>query len=145
MIGLMYVNGKDWAIQSITARPISPDGGLDYEIIQNFEKLEGGKWFPSQILFKNVLDRSSDSSIMVGHGKAYFRDINLNPTKKESKIGIDNYVVEEFNLFKIIREAIYKEEITTLELPLIQEDYESEKTVELKDMFINMKYYANAK
>jgi uncharacterized protein with ParB-like and HNH nuclease domain len=58
---------------------------------------------------------------------------------------VDNYVVEEFNLFKKIREAIYKEEITTLELPLIQEDYESEKTVELKDMFINMKYYANAK
>lgn len=58
---------------------------------------------------------------------------------------VDNYVIEEFNLFKKIREAIYKEEITTLELPLIQEDYESEKTAELKDLFIKMKYYANAK
>lgn len=58
---------------------------------------------------------------------------------------VDNYVVEEFNLFKKIREAIYKEEITTLELPLIQEDYESDKTSELKKLFIKMKYYANAK
>ena len=58
---------------------------------------------------------------------------------------VDNYVVQEFNIFKKIREAIYKEEITTLELPLIQEDYESEKTAEIKEMFIKMKYYANAK
>lgn len=58
---------------------------------------------------------------------------------------VDNYVVEEYNLFKKIREAIYKEEITTLELPLIQEDYESEKTAEIKELFIKMKYYANAK
>lgn len=58
---------------------------------------------------------------------------------------VDNYVVEEFNLFKKIREAIYKEEITTLELPLIQEDYESEKTAEIKELFLKMKYYANAK
>jgi hypothetical protein len=107
MIGLMYVNGKDWAIQSITARPISPDGGLDYEIIQNFEKLEGGKWFPSQILFKNVFNKMKDSSIMAGYGKAYFRDINLNPTKKESKIGIDNYVVEESSMDK--SEQFWKE------------------------------------
>jgi hypothetical protein len=58
---------------------------------------------------------------------------------------VDNYVVTEFNLFKKIREAIYKEEITTLELPLIQEDYESEKTAEIKELFLKMKYYANAK
>lgn len=58
---------------------------------------------------------------------------------------IDKYVIEELNLFKKIREAIYKEEITTIELPLIQEDHESVKTVEIKDLFIKMKYFDNAK
>ena len=57
---------------------------------------------------------------------------------------VDNYVINDFNLFKKIRDAIYSVEILTLELPLIKEDYESDKTKEIKDLFIIMKYYANA-
>jgi uncharacterized protein with ParB-like and HNH nuclease domain len=57
---------------------------------------------------------------------------------------VDNYVVDTFNLFKIIKEAIYCDEILTLEIPLIREDFESDKTKEIKDLFIKMKYYSNA-
>lgn len=57
---------------------------------------------------------------------------------------IDNYVLDNFNIFKEIRDAIYKEEIIELELPLIKDDYPSDKTREIKQLFIKMKYYANA-
>ena len=57
---------------------------------------------------------------------------------------VDNYVTSEFNMFKHIREAIYKEQIQSLELGLIQNDKSTEKTEEIKTLFIRMKYYANA-
>lgn len=56
---------------------------------------------------------------------------------------VDNYVIHTFNIFKKIKESVYKEDITTLELPLIQDDYESDKTRAIKELFIEMKYYAN--
>jgi len=58
---------------------------------------------------------------------------------------IDNYVIDEHNLFKKIREAIYKEDILTIELPLIQEEHISEKTEKVRNLFVTMKYHANAK
>ncbi len=58
---------------------------------------------------------------------------------------IDNYVIDENNLFKKIRESIYKEDILTIELPLIQEEHISEKTKEIRNLFVTMKYHANAK
>ncbi|RYE38519.1 MAG: hypothetical protein EOP48_26965 [Sphingobacteriales bacterium] len=59
---------------------------------------------------------------------------------------IDNYVLSQFNLFKKINEAVYKEEIINLELPLIEprEEHKSAKTSALRKLFVNMKYYANA-
>lgn len=54
---------------------------------------------------------------------------------------IDNYVLEEINMFKIIRDAIRNEDILRLELPLRKEEYESEKTAQIKELFIKMKYY----
>jgi hypothetical protein len=57
---------------------------------------------------------------------------------------VDNYVINEFNLFKIIREAIYSQQITSLELPLITDDFKNEKTMAIRNLFVNMKYYANA-
>lgn len=56
---------------------------------------------------------------------------------------VDNYVLDEYNIFKKIREAINKEEIITLELPLITDEHLSDKTTEIRELFLKMKYYAN--
>lgn len=91
-------------------------------------------------------DKFGDAEISKAIEKIFIWAYSLRLTYQNLQLAsVDNYVIEEFNLFKKIREAIYKEEITTLELPLIQEDYESEKTAEIKELFIKMKYYANAK
>ncbi|KQN35794.1 hypothetical protein ASE92_06515 [Pedobacter sp. Leaf41] len=54
---------------------------------------------------------------------------------------VDNYVLKEINLFRKIREAIYKEDILNMSIPVIEDDYESKKTKKIKGMFITMKYY----
>lgn len=56
---------------------------------------------------------------------------------------IDNYVVKEFNLFKKMKDAVVREEVQMMELPLIEEDYESSKTSAIKAQFQKMKYYAS--
>lgn len=92
------------------------------------------------------IDKFGEAEISKAIEKIFIWAYSLRLTYQNLQLAsVDNYVVEEFNLFKKIREAIYKEEITTLELPLIQEDYESEKTAEIKELFLKMKYYANAK
>lgn len=61
-----------------------------------------------------------------------------------SLASVDNYVVQEINFFRIIRDATYKEDVLNYNIPLIREDYESSKTIELKRLFEKMHYYANA-
>jgi hypothetical protein len=56
---------------------------------------------------------------------------------------VDNYVVLEFNLFKKIREAVNKDEVQMIELPVLEEWHESSKTEAIKEQFQKMKYYEN--
>jgi hypothetical protein len=56
---------------------------------------------------------------------------------------VDNYVVREYNVFKMIKEAIFSEDIIRMELPGVIKGQNSEKTVEIKELFIKMKYYEN--
>ncbi len=57
---------------------------------------------------------------------------------------VDNYVVQEINFFRIIRDATYKEEVINYPIPEIKEEYESDKTTDLKNLFKKMHYYAIA-
>lgn len=58
-------------------------------------------------------------------------------------VSVDNYVVNELNIFKKIKEATYSEDIEMIELPLLDNDYESDKTKKIKKLFIKMKYYGS--
>lgn len=55
---------------------------------------------------------------------------------------IDNYVTQEINLFRVIRDATYKDEVINYSIPVIAETKESDKTIEIKELFIKMHYYA---
>jgi uncharacterized protein with ParB-like and HNH nuclease domain len=92
-------------------------------------------------------DKFGEAEISKAIEKIFIWAYSLRLTYQNLQLAsVDNYVVEEFNLFKKIREAIYKEEITTLELPVIQpqDEHITGKTAEIKDLFIKMKYYNNA-
>jgi len=56
---------------------------------------------------------------------------------------VDNYVVQELNIFKILKECTYSKEFEMMEIPVLDNDYESEKTKVIKDLFVKMKYYVN--
>lgn len=60
-------------------------------------------------------------------------------------VSVDNYVVHEFNIFRKIKEATFSKEIEMIELPLLDNDFESGKTIEIKKLFIKMNYYVRNK
>jgi hypothetical protein len=56
---------------------------------------------------------------------------------------VDNYVVQDFNIFKSIKEAIYKEDIINLELPLVKVNDKTGKINDLVVLFTDLKYISN--
>ena len=92
------------------------------------------------------VDKFGDSYISKAIEKIFIWAYTLRLTYQSLQLAsVDNYVIAEFNLFKKIREAIYKEDILAIELPLVKDGYETDKTKDVKDLFIKMKYYANPK
>ena len=70
MLGVMHVNNHHWGIQSISARPIEQNGGLNTEISEEFVLQENDKWFPEKINYKMVLSQfMSDSAALIGRGR----------------------------------------------------------------------------
>lgn len=53
---------------------------------------------------------------------------------------VDNYVIQESNMFKRIRDAIYQEEILNLALPQLAEIYRSDAVKEIVKLFGNFNY-----
>jgi hypothetical protein len=56
---------------------------------------------------------------------------------------LDNYVVDGINLFKKIKEATYREEIINIELPMLNELKDSNKSFKIQELFKEMNYYGN--
>lgn len=56
---------------------------------------------------------------------------------------LDNYVINGINIFKKIRDAVFKDEILSLVIPSIEEEYKSDKTEKIRQLFLQMKYISN--
>ena len=144
-----YKNVYDQITKQITS--LSNEAKVIMETLNTYEGRNrmGDKYV--RMLFNCSLlyytDKFGDAEISKAIEKIFIWAYSLRLTYQNLQLAsVDNYVVEESNLFKKIREAIYKEEITTLELPLIQtqDEHVTDKTAEIKELFIKMKYYANA-
>jgi hypothetical protein len=91
------------------------------------------------------VDKFGNSDISKAIEKIFIWAYTLRLTYQNLQLAsVDNYVIDDFNIFKKIKEAIHKEDILTLELPLVYGAYESDKTKRIKEIFIKRKYYANA-
>ncbi|MDN5350965.1 MAG: hypothetical protein PWQ54_2361 [Bacteroidales bacterium] len=82
--GVMNIRSDGWAIQNITAKPDREETGFSIEIQQMYEKIEGRQWFPVQlntnILLSSAVMAEADRNYpLIGIGKSYLRDIQLNP------------------------------------------------------------------
>jgi hypothetical protein len=86
--GLLYINTNGFAVQNVIAEPAQEEEGIGVKIQQQYEKIENS-WFPVQlnttILFKNA---QINDFKMLGIGKSYLKNIELNPDLNKKEFGI---------------------------------------------------------
>lgn len=99
MKGFLHINSNKWAIQNVKAEPHNDSTGIRIKIQQAYEFIED-QWFPVQLVTDIVFNMANASDgqknyPLIGHGKSYIRDINLNPDIKKSDFGYSEVEVEE--------------------------------------------------
>lgn len=86
--GLLYINTDGYALQNVIAEPNEESEMFTIKIQQQYEKVENS-WFPVQlnttILFKNAYINNLQ---MLGIGKSYLKNIDINPDLKKKEFGI---------------------------------------------------------
>ncbi|HKL38008.1 MAG TPA: DUF5686 family protein [Bacteroidales bacterium] len=90
--GVMHINSRGYALQTVIAEPWDPPADLSIRIQQKYELVDGRQWFPYQLntrlKFKNVLLTGKDQDYyLVGEGKTYIYNIRLNPDLDRSDFG----------------------------------------------------------
>ena len=118
--GTLTINSDNWAIQNIKAKPAKKDGMLNIEIQQLYEKVDGKYWFPKQInTIIATFDRENSridsvmtsdttayvalslggevtSSVpMLGLGKSYITDIEINKEIDKKIFDNSNYTIND--------------------------------------------------
>ena len=118
--GTLTINSDNWAIQNIKAKPAKKDGMLNIEIQQLYEKVDGKYWFPKQInTIIATFDRENSridsvmtsdttayvalslggevtSSVpMLGIGKSYITDIEINKEIDKKIFDNSNYTIND--------------------------------------------------
>lgn len=82
MVGLLYINNSDFAMQNVTATPADEGNGMIISIRQKYERV-GGHWFPielgSSILLKNII---IGQFYALGDGNYYLKNIHINEGRK---------------------------------------------------------------
>ena len=56
---------------------------------------------------------------------------------------VDNYVVNEYNVFKQIKEAIYPNDVLSMHIPVMKTEAKSSKTERIEKLFEELKYKEN--
>lgn len=86
--GLLYINTDGFAVQNVIAEPAQEEEGFGVKIQQQYEKIENS-WFPVQlnttILFKTA---QINDFKMLGIGKSYLKNIEINPDLIKKEFGI---------------------------------------------------------
>ncbi len=92
MKGFLSINSRGWAIQNVKAEPKNDSTGIVIKIQQSYEFIQD-HWFPNQlntdIIFTNmqVAAEGGDAYNLVGKGRSYIKDLDLNPDLKKSDFG----------------------------------------------------------
>lgn len=99
MKGVLMINSNGWAIQNVRAEPATIGGGFNIRMQQMYEHINGEKWFPVQlntdVIFRNIAANADSSSYyLVGIGKSYIRDIELNAEIIRRQLGVLGVDVE---------------------------------------------------
>ncbi len=84
MTGHLYINTNGYAIEKVTASPFEDSTGTEIVIVQEYELINGKKWFPSklstEISMKGlVLSTKMKDAYIQGKGSTYIKNIIINP------------------------------------------------------------------
>jgi len=88
LMGQLTINSRGYAIQSVIAEPSAPGGLLSIKIQQRYERMNDSTWFPVElntdliITPADIKDKKQGKTIslqMLGIGKSYLKDIEINP------------------------------------------------------------------
>ncbi|MFA5420026.1 MAG: DUF5686 family protein [Bacteroidales bacterium] len=99
MKGFLSINSNRWAIQNVKAEPANDSTtGFSIKIQQGYEFVQD-HWFPTQLNTDLSLPMISVSDSinnypLIGKGRSYIRDINLNPDLKKSDFGYHEIEIE---------------------------------------------------
>ena len=90
--GILNINTHKYALQSVVAEPLEPNGVLGISIKQQYKLLNDSLWFPTELntklIFYNMDTKSMDSLYrFVGIGKSYLKDIKINEEINRKEIG----------------------------------------------------------
>jgi len=93
--GTVYVSTNGFAIRNVIASPARDEGMFSIKIQQLYDFIDSTHWFPVQLntdlIIKNTaisIDSSSKTQLkMMGRGKSYISEIDLEPDLKRSQFG----------------------------------------------------------
>ena len=100
MQGFLSINSNGWAIQNVKASPRNDSvTGIGIKIQQGYEFIQN-HWFPTQLNTDLTLpmisvNDSTNNYPLIGKGRSYIREINLNPDIKKSDFGYHEIEIEE--------------------------------------------------
>ena len=85
MQGSLFINTNGYALQNVLASPAEPEG-FDIRIQQQYEWLEGRKWFPKQLNSLIIFSGLQVEGVpMLGEGKSYIKNVKLDAPLKRSE------------------------------------------------------------
>ncbi len=99
MKGFLHINSNRWAIQNVKAEPIDETEAISVKIQQGYEFIQN-HWFPTQlntdITFSTAKANDGKNNYpIIGIGKSYIKDINLNPDLKKKDFSYHEVEIEE--------------------------------------------------
>jgi len=93
--GTISISTNGYAIRNVIALPAKDEGLISVKIQQMYDFIDSTHWFPIQLntdlIFKNtaiVIDSTKKTQLkMMGRGKSYISEINLNPKLRRDQFG----------------------------------------------------------
>ena len=80
MKGQLFINTDGYALQNVIAEPFEQTEGLNINIQQQYEKIDGKAWFPVQLISYLNIPIQIPGMTTLGEARSYMQNIQLNPT-----------------------------------------------------------------
>ncbi len=98
--GVLQINTFKYAVQSVVAEPVEPNGIIGIEIKQQYKLIDDTYWFPIElntnlIFYSMIPEEGKIKFNPIGIGKTYIEDIKVNHEIKRKDIGNIDFEVNE--------------------------------------------------